>query len=166
MMSLEPLRKARESLPGEPKNLRPGHAPLTPLLCGLVFFVSFVSFVVPAFSSGFPWCEHNGASFHAWRTMRSLTFLAVGMIVVSMVAVRGGDAPAPSPTEPHRSPIALALSNDGSRLLTANQTAGTVSLVDTPTARVLHEIRTGEKPAGVALSRRWQTRGGHALVRL
>ena len=51
----------------------------------------------------------------------------------------GGDAPdrSPSPAtsvvsedEPHRSPIALALSADGTRLLAANQTAGTVSLVD------------------------------------
>jgi YVTN family beta-propeller protein len=54
--------------------------------------------------------------------------------------------------EPHRSPIALALSGDGSRLLTANQTSGTVSLVDTQAGRVLDEVATGEKPAGVAIS--------------
>ena len=89
--------------------------------------------------------------------------------------VRGGDwaGPSPSPTptapahdEPHRSPIALALSADGSRLLTANQTAGTVSLVDTKSARVLHEIKTGEKPAGRRPVARWPPRGGHPLVRL
>jgi len=74
----------------------------------------------------------------------------------------GGDAPDRSPSasspaishdEPHRSPIALALSTDGTRLLVANQTAGTVSLVDTKAARVLHELKTGEKPAGVAISK-------------
>ncbi len=54
--------------------------------------------------------------------------------------------------EPHRSPIALALTRDGSRLLTANQTAGSVSLVDTQARKVLHEVTTGEKPAGVAIS--------------
>lgn len=54
--------------------------------------------------------------------------------------------------EPHRSPIALALSPDGTRLLTANQTAGSVSLVDPIAGRVLHELATGEKPAGVAIS--------------
>jgi YVTN family beta-propeller protein len=54
--------------------------------------------------------------------------------------------------EPHRSPIALALSTDGTRLLTANQTANTVSLVDTKAGKVLDEVETGEKPAGVALS--------------
>ncbi len=54
--------------------------------------------------------------------------------------------------EPHRSPIALALSKDGTRLMTANQTSDSVSLVDTGTGRVLDEIKTGEKPAGVAIS--------------
>jgi YVTN family beta-propeller protein len=54
--------------------------------------------------------------------------------------------------EPHRSPIALAVSGDGRRLLAANQTAGSVSLVDADRARVLHELKTGDKPAGVALS--------------
>jgi YVTN family beta-propeller protein len=95
----------------------------------------------------------------------------LGIVVAPIAAVlppwalvRGGDAPRPTSTpaspslspsrdEPHRSPIALALSADGTRLLTANQTAGTVSLVDVKSARVLHEVQTGEKPAGVALSR-------------
>ena len=63
------------------------------------------------------------------------------------------DAGAAAESEPHRSPIALALSADGSRLLTANQTAGTVSLVDPRAGTVLHEVATGEKPAGVALAR-------------
>jgi hypothetical protein len=42
---------------------------------------------------------------------------------------RSSDPP-PLESEPHRSPIALTLSSDGARLLTANQTAGSVSLVD------------------------------------
>src|SRR6185437_8305132 len=56
-------------------------------------------------------------------------------------------------TEPNRSPVALALSADGRRLLTANQTAGSVSLVDAESGRVLHEVATGDRPAGVALSK-------------
>jgi len=60
---------------------------------------------------------------------------------------------APGPDGPSRSPIALALSADGARLLTANQTAGTVSLVDTAAGRVLAEVVTGDRPAGVAFSR-------------
>ncbi len=54
---------------------------------------------------------------------------------------------------PHRSPIAIAITVDGSRLLTANQTANSVSLVDPKAGKVLDEVATGEKPAGVALSR-------------
>lgn len=54
--------------------------------------------------------------------------------------------------EPDRSPIALALSADGARLLTANQTSGTVSLIDTAARKVIAETPTGEKPAGVALT--------------
>jgi YVTN family beta-propeller protein len=38
-------------------------------------------------------------------------------------------------------------------LLSANQTSGSVSLVDTRNGQVLHELKTGDKPAGVALSR-------------
>src|SRR5262249_19303661 len=53
----------------------------------------------------------------------------------------------------HRSPIALALSADCTRLLTANQTSGSVSLVDTAAGSVLAEVTTGDKPAGVALSK-------------
>jgi YVTN family beta-propeller protein len=55
--------------------------------------------------------------------------------------------------EPHRSPIALAVSTAGNRLLSANQTSESVSLVDTKNARVLFELKTGDKPSGVALSR-------------
>jgi YVTN family beta-propeller protein len=56
-------------------------------------------------------------------------------------------------SEPDRSPVALALSADGTRLLTANQTSGTVSLVDTVAGKVVAEIPTGEKPAGVAVTK-------------
>ena len=65
--------------------------------------------------------------------------------VVPVVARADGEGP-------HRSPVALALSVDGRRLLTANQTADSVSLVDTASGRVLDEVKTGEKPAGVAIS--------------
>lgn len=85
-----------------------------------------------------------------------LTLLAVAVacaIAVSTAtqAARPGDPPAAA-SETHRSPIALALSSDGSRLLAANQTAGSVSLVDAKSGKVLHEIATGDKPTGVALS--------------
>lgn len=75
--------------------------------------------------------------------------LALGLALIA--ANRPADD-ADADAVPHRSPIALALSADGSRLLTANQTSGTVSLVDPADRAVLDEVETGEKPAGVALS--------------
>jgi YVTN family beta-propeller protein len=85
----------------------------------------------------------------------------------------GGAIPNPAQTrvEPHRSPIALALSADGKHLLTANQTAGSVSLVDTAGGKVLHEVPTGDRPVGVALSADGKTAAvthwyGYDLARL
>ncbi|MFM7131477.1 MAG: YncE family protein, partial [bacterium] len=56
-----------------------------------------------------------------------------------------------------KSPVSLALIDGGKRLLTANQTSGSVSLVDVPARKVLHEMATGNKPAGVAVSRDGKT---------
>ena len=73
--------------------------------------------------------------------------------VIPLLMLLAADDPGPSVEGPHRSPIALALSADGTRLLTANQSAGSVSLVDTQAGKVLHEVKTGEKPAGVAIAK-------------
>jgi YVTN family beta-propeller protein len=65
-----------------------------------------------------------------------------------------GSEPKPEPSaDSDRSPVALALSADGSRLLTANHSSGSVSLVDTTAGKVLAEVKTGDRPAGVALSK-------------
>jgi YVTN family beta-propeller protein len=100
----------------------------------------------------------RGLSAQAAVVLGNVT--ALGFALVGSWTLAGGsDAPGPKPLaaaardEPHRSPIALALSADGTRLLVANQTAGTVSLVDTGRARVLDEKKTGDRPAGVALAR-------------
>ena len=95
----------------------------------------------------------------------SRTAVALGVLSTIIVAaaipslwtkLSGAEvAPSSSPAakdDPHRSPLALALSSDGSRLLVANQTAGSVSLLDTASGKVLHELATGDKPAGVAIS--------------
>jgi len=76
----------------------------------------------------------------------STSLLTVALVLAWVLRASAADEP------PHRSPIALALSGDGSRLLTANQTSGTVSLVDTRSGRVLDEVATGERPAGVAIA--------------
>jgi YVTN family beta-propeller protein len=88
------------------------------------------------------------------------TSLAIGAGLLWPLAIAsGGDGSGPTKDrtavateEPHRSPLALALSADGARLLVANQTAGSVSLVDTRAHRVLDEQKTGDRPAGVAIS--------------
>src|SRR5262245_2721886 len=127
--------------------------------CNFVFFVVPLPHIFPL-----PWFDHLERSPMLGGRIQSWVVVSLGLAFVLVVAtgfvVRGGDAPGTTPErskaahdEPHRSPIALALSVDGTRLLTANQTAGTVSLVDTAAGRVLHEANTGEKPAGVALSR-------------
>jgi YVTN family beta-propeller protein len=79
--------------------------------------------------------------------------LALATLLVARAPAPLSAKLADSNDEPHRSPIALALSNDGSRLLSANQTSGTVSLVDPESGTVLSEIPTGDKPAGVAISK-------------
>ena len=54
--------------------------------------------------------------------------------------------------EPDRSPSAVVLTADESRLLTANQTAGTLSLVDVASGEVLDEVACGRRPSALALT--------------
>lgn len=51
-----------------------------------------------------------------------------------------------------RSPVDLVLTPDGQRLITANQTSDTLSLVDLSGGGVLQEVPCGRRPAGLALS--------------
>src|SRR5262245_36537989 len=60
-------------------------------------------------------------------------------------------APEPRP-EPHRSPMDVAVLPDGRRVLTANHTADSASLIDLAAGRVLAELPCGHKPAAVACS--------------
>jgi YVTN family beta-propeller protein len=77
---------------------------------------------------------------------------ALALIIPVLGFVTGVSTAARS-AEPDRSPVALALSADGARLLTANQTSGTVSLIDTRAGKVIAEVPTGDKPAGVAIAK-------------
>lgn len=67
-----------------------------------------------------------------------------------------GEAPRPSSVEPrgepHRSPIDLAVLPGGTRALSANHTADSLSLLDLTAGTVLAEHACGRKPAGVACS--------------
>jgi DNA-binding beta-propeller fold protein YncE len=90
-----------------------------------------------------------------------LALLVVGLaaLAVSLTGDRRvpADEPTPAPkpavdSEPDRSPVDLVLTADERLLLTANQTANTVSLVEVPTGRVLAELPTGQRPSAVALT--------------
>ncbi len=83
--------------------------------------------------------------------MRS-TFII--LVVLGLLALVPSNPAAPNP-EPHRSPCDLAVLSGG-RVLTANQAAGTVSLVDVRAGRVLAEVACGKKPSTIAA-----TRDGH-----
>jgi cytochrome c peroxidase/WD40 repeat protein len=89
--------------------------------------------------------------------------LFICLLILSALSLRGSGLLRPDPAEggavarrpkaePHRSPVDFALLPGGTRLLTANHTAGTVSLVDLERAKVLAEEPCGDRPAGVACS--------------
>ncbi|MEC7565751.1 MAG: hypothetical protein VX738_08710 [Planctomycetota bacterium] len=59
-----------------------------------------------------------------------------------------------------RSPVDLALSDDGQWLVTANETSNTISLIDVAQAKVIDEIQCGNHPSAVMLCRD----GNHVLV--
>ena len=52
--------------------------------------------------------------------------------------------------KPDRSPVALAVSEDGKYCLTANHTGGSVSLVDLTKGEVVNELAIGNGPADIA----------------
>ena len=82
-----------------------------------------------------------------------MTSLHTGRLATFAILLAITAMPSATGVEVHRSPISLSLSSDGSKLLTANQTSGTVSLIDTAAGKVIAEIPTGDKPAGVAISK-------------
>ncbi len=63
-----------------------------------------------------------------------------------------GSSP-PAKSEPHRSPNDLVVLPDARRILTANQTSDSVSLLDVRDGKVLAEVSVGHKPTAVAVSR-------------
>jgi DNA-binding beta-propeller fold protein YncE len=74
------------------------------------------------------------------------TTCLLGLLAASFVQ------PAPDPPEPHRSPIDLCVLPGGKRIVTANHTSDSVSLVDLDARKVLVEKPCGHKPAAVACS--------------
>ncbi|MDB5349618.1 MAG: family beta-propeller repeat protein [Planctomycetota bacterium] len=86
------------------------------------------------------------------KASRLMTGLALSAVLALFALARPNPSGAGDPpTEKNPSPIALALAADGSRLLVANQGTGTVALVDPAAGKVVAEVATGDRPAGVAI---------------
>ncbi len=86
------------------------------------------------------------------RVLPALALLAIPAVFL-LARPASVDAQDAAQEVKHASPIALALSADGSRLIVANQGRGTASLVDPRAGKVLAEVATGDRPSGVGLSR-------------
>ena len=87
-----------------------------------------------------------------WLLCAAASALAGLAAAAPRLSARDEPKPQTPPATTHRSPIALAVLPAGSRVLTANQTSNSVSLVNLAQGKVIAEIETGEKPAGVAVT--------------
>jgi YVTN family beta-propeller protein len=87
---------------------------------------------------------------------RQWAWLIAPVVVAAILGTLGRDprpaAAAPAGETPDRSPVDLAFTPDGKYLLTANQTAGTVSLVNLASGAVVAEEPCGRRPSAVAVS--------------
>ena len=76
-----------------------------------------------------------------------------GVLLLTYFLLR---APAPVPAQPpldvDRSPVDVLLTPDEKHLLTANQTANTVSLVNVESGKVVAEVPCGKRPSALALT--------------
>lgn len=75
--------------------------------------------------------------------------LFVGVAVLAMGTLRSQPTPV---TDGDRSPVDVVLTPDETWLVTANQTANTISLVEIATGKVTAELPVGKKPTSLALS--------------
>jgi YVTN family beta-propeller protein len=81
-----------------------------------------------------------------------LPLLVCGAVLL-LLSPRSTNAAAEKTTaETDRSPVDLLLTSDGKRLLTVNQTSGTVSLIEIDSGKVVSEIAVGAKPSALALT--------------
>ncbi|MFN4261456.1 MAG: beta-propeller fold lactonase family protein [Gemmataceae bacterium] len=78
------------------------------------------------------------------------TWAGAGWLSTPAAAVQGKEVDAQTP--PDRSPCDLVLTRDEQWLLTANQTANTVSLVRLDTGQVTAEVPVGERPSALVLT--------------
>ena len=84
---------------------------------------------------------------------RRITLVAALLLLcVSIAAQSDQPKPMPKAADRDRSPVDLVLTKDQDRLITLNQSAGTVSVVDRAGGKVICEVACGERPCAMALS--------------
>ncbi len=87
--------------------------------------------------------------------MRNLCLACVALFVLLVARIESA-----TPVVADPSPVDVLLTPDESRLLVLNQGTGTLALVDAAEGKVLHEVRCGDRPSAVAISKD----GSFALV--
>ncbi|MCA9226111.1 MAG: hypothetical protein KDA47_10895 [Planctomycetales bacterium] len=83
-----------------------------------------------------------------WLTLVSCCCFAA---LIAPAVLGEETSPAPTAGEGHHSPVDLALASDGSWLVTVNQTADSISLVDVAAGKVLDELQVGDHPSAIAI---------------
>src|SRR5262245_37479772 len=99
-----------------------------------------------------------------WAVKPPLRQLLACGIYLGLIALAGGRIDGEEPRskgaiQPDHSPVNLVFTPDEAWLITANQTANTVSLVHVATGRIAAEVPCGKRPASLAI-----TRDGRRLV--
>src|SRR5260221_12953085 len=106
-------------------------------------------FASPTRRQGTPW--HGRLSLLALR--EGLVCTALVLALACALWSRADDSPTKPETQPRlRRPIALALADAGRWLFTANRDSGTISVIDTVTARPVAEIAAGLKLVDLAIT--------------
>jgi DNA-binding beta-propeller fold protein YncE len=79
-------------------------------------------------------------------------FTSIGIVLLGVLALDRG-APPPVDDAPRlRRPVAVALSGDGNRLFVAHR-SGSISIIDTPTRRLMGEVSVGGRLADLSATR-------------
>lgn len=85
---------------------------------------------------------------------RSLLLSATLLIIVvcASAASRNNEKPSTAETTPDQSPVDLVLTADDRYLLSVNQTANSIALVDVEKGAIISETKCGQRPSAIALT--------------
>jgi YVTN family beta-propeller protein len=77
-------------------------------------------------------------------------FPANALLLLAGIVAQAAEPPANTETIRFRGPVAMVVSEDGQRVLTANRRSGTISIVDPAGRRVVTETAVGKKLSNIA----------------